>query len=62
MKSDPEHLASLVERVQRWLVCTRWKKAMYGVWSVIKCKSPLAKCHTMYIVTCVCMYVADRLW
>ena len=38
MKSDPENLARLIEKVKRWLICSRWKKAMYGVWSVIKCE------------------------
>jgi len=38
MKSDPENLAKLIEKVKRWLICSRWKKAQYGVWSVIKCE------------------------
>jgi myosin-6 len=36
MKSDPESLAQLVAKVQRWLVLSRWKKVQYGAWSVIK--------------------------
>ena len=38
MKSDPENLARLIKKVKRWLICSRWKKAMFGVWSVIKRK------------------------
>ena len=38
MKSDPEHLATLVQKVQRWLICTRWKKGIFGVLSVLKCQ------------------------
>ncbi|XP_065907507.1 unconventional myosin-VI-like [Dysidea avara] len=36
MKSDPEHLAVLVQKVQRWLICIRWKKGIFGVISVLK--------------------------
>ncbi|KAK2189542.1 hypothetical protein NP493_103g06048 [Ridgeia piscesae] len=41
MKSDPENLAKLIEKVKRWLICSRWKKAQYGVWSVIKLKNKI---------------------
>ena len=39
MRSDPDNLLSLVERVSRWLVCKRWKKVIYGAISVQKRKS-----------------------
>ncbi|KAI0211434.1 Unconventional myosin-VI [Lamellibrachia satsuma] len=42
MKSDPENLARLIEKVKRWLICSRWKKAQYGVWSVIKLKNKIS--------------------
>ncbi|KAK2544878.1 Myo6 [Columba livia] len=29
MKSDPDHLAELVKRVNRWLICSRWKKVQW---------------------------------
>ena len=38
MKADPENLAKLVEKVKIWLIRSRFKKAQYGAWSVIKCK------------------------
>lgn len=38
MKGDPDNLAALVERVQRWLICKRWRKVIYGAVSVQKCK------------------------
>ena len=38
LRSDPEHMQSLVAKVSSWLRVTRWKKAIYGVWSVIKCQ------------------------
>uniref|UniRef100_A0A2K6F9C5 Unconventional myosin-VI n=1 Tax=Propithecus coquereli TaxID=379532 RepID=A0A2K6F9C5_PROCO len=36
MKSDPDHLAELVKRVNHWLVCSRWKKVQWCSLSVIK--------------------------
>ena len=45
MKGDTEHLAALVQKVQRWLVCKRWRKAIYGAVSVQKCEwQPLDVC------------------
>ncbi|XP_012501497.1 PREDICTED: unconventional myosin-VI [Propithecus coquereli] len=38
MKSDPDHLAELVKRVNHWLVCSRWKKVQWCSLSVIKCR------------------------
>ena len=38
MKSDPDNLALLIKKVQKWLICSRWRKAQYGTLSVIKCK------------------------
>ena len=29
MKSDPDHLAQLVKRVNHWLICSRWKKVQW---------------------------------
>ena len=29
MKSDPENLSRLVEKVKKWLLCSRWKKAQW---------------------------------
>lgn len=38
MKSDPENLAVLVKKVQKWLLASRWKKVQWCALSVIKCK------------------------
>ena len=37
MHSDPAHLATLIERVKKWLVRSRWKCAQWCALSVIKC-------------------------
>eukprot|EP00795_Rhopilema_esculentum_P017127 gene17126-8651_t len=36
MKSDPETLNALVAKVQRWIVCNRWKRSIWGAVSVQK--------------------------
>lgn len=41
MKSDPENLALLIKKVKRWLICSRWKRAQYGTWMVIKLKNKI---------------------
>ncbi|XP_068923092.1 unconventional myosin-VI isoform X2 [Petaurus breviceps papuanus] len=41
MKSDPDHLAELVKRVNHWLVCSRWKKVQWCSLSVIKLKNKI---------------------
>ena len=38
MKSDPEHLAELVKKVNKWLIHSRWKKVQWCGLSVIKCE------------------------
>ena len=38
MKSDPENLAHLVKKVQKWLLASRWKKSQWCALSVIKRK------------------------
>lgn len=38
MKSDPEHLAELIQKVQKWLLRTRWRKVQWCALSVIKRK------------------------
>uniref|UniRef100_A0A667YUP4 Unconventional myosin-VI n=1 Tax=Myripristis murdjan TaxID=586833 RepID=A0A667YUP4_9TELE len=42
MKSDPDHLAELVKKVNKWLICSRWKKVQWCALSVIKRKQHLA--------------------
>nr|XP_033792370.1 unconventional myosin-VI isoform X3 [Geotrypetes seraphini] len=41
MKSDPDHLAELIKRVDHWLICSRWKKVQWCVLSVIKLKNKI---------------------
>uniref|UniRef100_A0A6Q2Y5R8 Unconventional myosin-VI n=1 Tax=Esox lucius TaxID=8010 RepID=A0A6Q2Y5R8_ESOLU len=41
MKSDPEHLAELVKKVNQWLVVSRWKKVQWCSLSVIKLKEKM---------------------
>uniref|UniRef100_A0A8C4QSW8 Myosin VIb n=1 Tax=Eptatretus burgeri TaxID=7764 RepID=A0A8C4QSW8_EPTBU len=41
MKSDPEHLSELVERVKHWLICNRWRKAQACSLCVIKLKNKI---------------------
>ncbi|XP_074007079.1 unconventional myosin-VI isoform X3 [Numenius arquata] len=41
MKSDPDNLAELVKRVNRWLICSRWKKVQWCSLSVIKLKNKI---------------------
>ncbi|CAI8049871.1 Unconventional myosin-VI, partial [Geodia barretti] len=36
MKSDPDSLREMVAKVQSWLVCTRWRKVIFGAISVLK--------------------------
>jgi len=41
MKSDPDHLAELVKKVNTWLLHSRWKKVQWCSLSVIKRKPRL---------------------
>lgn len=41
MKSDPDHLAELVKKVNKWLIHSRWKKVQWCALSVIKRKQLL---------------------
>ncbi|CAF1462018.1 unnamed protein product [Adineta ricciae] len=41
MKSDPKNLAILINKVKKWLLWTRWKKAQWCVLSVIKLKNKI---------------------
>lgn len=38
IKSDPEHVRQLIDRVQKHLHVARWKQAQWAALSVIKCK------------------------
>lgn len=41
LRSDPEHLASLIARVKKWLIHSRWKKAQWCALAVIKLKNKI---------------------
>lgn len=41
MKSDSDHLKKILERVKKWLIAHRWRKAQWCALSVIKRKSLL---------------------
>uniref|UniRef100_A0A1I8ACK6 Myosin motor domain-containing protein n=1 Tax=Steinernema glaseri TaxID=37863 RepID=A0A1I8ACK6_9BILA len=41
VRHDPETMKELIQKVEKWLNCVRWKKAIYGAWSVIKLKNKI---------------------
>ncbi|KAF2360204.1 Myosin N-terminal SH3-like [Trinorchestia longiramus] len=41
MRSDPDNLKQLVDKVRRWLLQSRWKKAIWCALSVIKLKNKI---------------------
>ena len=36
MQADPSHLRELIRKVEKWLVCAKWRWAQYGVLMAIK--------------------------
>jgi len=40
LRSDPEHVAQLIRKVQKWLIGMRWRKLQWCGLSVIKRKYP----------------------
>ncbi|XP_062406207.1 myosin VIa isoform X3 [Sardina pilchardus] len=58
MKSDPDHLAELVKQVNKWLICSRWKKVQWCSLSVIKLKYKI-----LYRASaCIMMQKTVRMW
>ncbi|XP_064781566.1 unconventional myosin-VI-like isoform X2 [Oncorhynchus masou masou] len=58
MKSDPDHLAELVKKVNQWLICSRWKKVQWCSLSVIKLKNKM-----LYRASaCIKMQKTVRMW
>ncbi|XP_072534760.1 myosin VIa isoform X4 [Salminus brasiliensis] len=58
MKSDPDHLAELVKRVNKWLIHSRWKKVQWCALSVIKLKNKM-----LYRASaCIKMQKTVRMW
>merc|ERR1719150_3380174 len=41
MKSDPENLRVLIQKVKKWLLCSRWRKAQWCALEVIKLKNKI---------------------
>ena len=41
MKSDPENLRILIQKVKKWLLCSRWRKAQWCALEVIKLKNKI---------------------
>lgn len=58
MKSDPDHLAELVKRVNHWLICSRWKKVQWCSLSVIKLKNKIK----YRAQACIKMQKTIRMW
>uniref|UniRef100_A0A8C8J2N5 Unconventional myosin-VI n=1 Tax=Oncorhynchus tshawytscha TaxID=74940 RepID=A0A8C8J2N5_ONCTS len=58
MKSDPDHLAELVKKVNQWLICSRWKKVQWCSLSVIKLRNKM-----LYRASaCIKMQKTVRMW
>uniref|UniRef100_A0A665VKU1 Unconventional myosin-VI n=1 Tax=Echeneis naucrates TaxID=173247 RepID=A0A665VKU1_ECHNA len=58
MKSDPDHLAELVKKVNKWLIHSRWKKVQWCALSVIKLKNKI-----LYRTgACIKMQKTVRMW
>lgn len=49
MRHDSESIASLITKVNEWLVKGRWRQAQYAVWSVIKIQNNIA-CRAAQVV------------
>ncbi|XP_063772916.1 unconventional myosin-VI isoform X7 [Pseudophryne corroboree] len=58
MKSDPDHLAELIKRVNHWLICSRWKKVQWCALSVIKLKNKIQYRAS----ACIKMQKTIRMW
>ncbi|XP_061602449.1 unconventional myosin-VI-like isoform X6 [Cololabis saira] len=58
MKSDPDHLAELVKKVNRWLIHSRWKKVQWCGLSVIKLKNKIQYRAS----ACIQMQKTVRMW
>lgn len=58
MKSDPEHLAELVKKVNQWLLCSRWKKVQWCTLSVIKLRNKMS----YRAMACIKIQKTVRMW
>lgn len=51
MKSDPDHLAELVRRVNTWIIHSRWKKVQWCALSVIKRKDLFSRSPSAFFTS-----------
>ncbi|KAM8834004.1 myosin VIb isoform 3-T3 [Synchiropus picturatus] len=58
MKSDPDHLAELLKKVNQWLVCSRWKKVQWCSLSVIKLRNKMS----YRALACIKIQKTVRMW
>ena len=62
MKSDPENLRKLIEKVKKWLICSRWRKAQWCALEVIKLKNKILyrRAALVSIQSNIRMYLAKK--
>ncbi|XP_040055937.1 myosin VIb isoform X1 [Gasterosteus aculeatus] len=58
MKSDPDHLAELLQKVNQWLVCSCWKKVQWCSLSVIKLRNKMR----YRALACIKIQKTVRMW
>ncbi|XP_028421499.1 myosin VIb isoform X1 [Perca flavescens] len=58
MKSDPEHLAELLKKVNQWLLCSCWKKVQWCSLSVIKLRNKMS----YRALACIKIQKTVRMW
>ncbi|KAM6916852.1 myosin VIb [Lycodopsis pacificus] len=58
MKSDPDHLAELLKKVNQWLLCSRWKKVQWCSLSVIKLRNKMR----YRALACIKIQKTVRMW
>ncbi|XP_028294764.1 myosin VIb isoform X1 [Gouania willdenowi] len=58
MKSDPDHLAELLQKVNKWLMCSCWKKVQWCCLSVIKLRNKMS----YRAVACIKIQKTVRMW
>uniref|UniRef100_A0A3B5B5A8 Unconventional myosin-VI n=1 Tax=Stegastes partitus TaxID=144197 RepID=A0A3B5B5A8_9TELE len=58
MKSDPDHLAELLKKVNKWLLCSLWKKVQWCCLSVIKLRNKMS----YRALACIKIQKTVRMW
>ncbi|XP_028251714.1 myosin VIb isoform X6 [Parambassis ranga] len=58
MKSDPDHLAELLMKVNKWLLCSQWKKVQWCCLSVIKLRNKMS----YRALACIKIQKTVRMW